>query len=189
MRWLCWVPVALLVAVAGCGDGDAGAAGKPTVVATTTQVADFARNVAGSRFKVVQILAPNADPHEYELRPHDLRFAPDISTASRATIGGMIANNSSGARSVLYGKTIDHVIEQHVVLSDGSVAHFRPIDAAALDAVCAGATYILAGSIRDDGPLPDVVSDTLEAQRLTRENRQYRKELRERYGVVDCNYG
>ena len=58
------------------------------------------------------------------LRPHGLRFAPDISTASRATIGGMMANNSSGARSVLYGKTIDHVLEQHVVLSDGSVAHF-----------------------------------------------------------------
>ena len=33
------------------------------------------------------------------LRPHGLRFAPDVSTASRATIGGMIANNSSGARS------------------------------------------------------------------------------------------
>ena len=46
------------------------------------------------------------------LRPHGLRFAPDISTASRATIGGMMANNSSGARSVLYGKTIDHVLEQ-----------------------------------------------------------------------------
>jgi FAD/FMN-containing dehydrogenase len=44
------------------------------------------------------------------LRQHGLRFAPDISTASRATLGGMMANNSSGARSVLYGKTIDHVI-------------------------------------------------------------------------------
>ena len=65
-----------------------------------------------------------------QLKPHGLRFAPDISTASRATVGGMIANNSSGARSVLYGKTIDHVLEQHVVLSDGSVAHFRPLDAA-----------------------------------------------------------
>ena len=54
------------------------------------------------------------------LRPHGLRFAPDISTASRATVGGMIANNSSGARSVLYGKTIDHVLEPHVVLADGS---------------------------------------------------------------------
>ena len=61
-----------------------------------------------------------------QLRPHGLRFAPDISTASRATIGGMMANNSSGARSVLYGKTIDHVLEQEVVLSDGSVVHVRP---------------------------------------------------------------
>jgi FAD/FMN-containing dehydrogenase/Fe-S oxidoreductase len=54
-----------------------------------------------------------------------LRFAPDISTASRATIGGMMANNSSGARSVIYGKTIDHVLEQVVALSDGSIVHFR----------------------------------------------------------------
>jgi FAD/FMN-containing dehydrogenase/Fe-S oxidoreductase len=56
------------------------------------------------------------------LKSDGLRFAPDVSTASRATIGGMIANNSSGARSVLYGKTIDHVIELEVVLADGSVA-------------------------------------------------------------------
>ncbi|MBV8842019.1 MAG: FAD-binding protein [Bryobacterales bacterium] len=60
-----------------------------------------------------------------QLAPLKLRFAPDISTASRATIGGMMANNSAGARSVLYGKTIDHVLEQTVLLSDGSVARFR----------------------------------------------------------------
>ncbi len=59
------------------------------------------------------------------LQPLGLRFAPDISTASRATIGGMMANNSSGARSVLYGKTIDHVLEQTVVLTDGSVVELR----------------------------------------------------------------
>jgi FAD/FMN-containing dehydrogenase/Fe-S oxidoreductase len=75
-----------------------------------------------------------------QLRPHGLRFAPDISTASRATVGGMIANNSSGARSVLYGKTIDHVLEQHVVLADGSTAHFRPLDAVTLEGACAGDT-------------------------------------------------
>ena len=75
-----------------------------------------------------------------QLKPHGLRFAPDISTASRATVGGMMANNSSGARSVLYGKTIDHVLEQHVVLSDGSLAHFRPLDAPELDAACTGGT-------------------------------------------------
>ncbi len=60
-----------------------------------------------------------------QLSPLGLRFAPDISTASRATIGGMMANNSSGARSVLYGITIDHVLEQTVLLTDGSVVEFR----------------------------------------------------------------
>ncbi|HMF95437.1 MAG TPA: FAD-linked oxidase C-terminal domain-containing protein [Vicinamibacterales bacterium] len=78
------------------------------------------------------------------LRPHGLRFAPDISTASRATIGGMIANNSSGARSVLYGKTIDHVLELKVVLADATTAHFRPIAGADLDAASAEDT--LAGA-------------------------------------------
>ena len=75
-----------------------------------------------------------------QLKAHGLRFAPDISTASRATVGGMIANNSSGARSVVYGKTIDHVLEQQVVLSDGSIAHFRPLDRPELEAACAGVT-------------------------------------------------
>ena len=70
------------------------------------------------------------------LRKDGLRFAPDISSASRATLGGMMANNSAGARSVLYGKTIDHVLEQHVILSDGSLVHLRPLDAAELDDRC-----------------------------------------------------
>src|SRR5271165_7073484 len=69
-----------------------------------------------------------------QLAPLGLRFAPDISTASRATIGGMMGNNSCGARSVLYGKTIDHVLEQTVALSDGSVAHFREMPRSAVPA-------------------------------------------------------
>jgi FAD/FMN-containing dehydrogenase/Fe-S oxidoreductase len=73
-----------------------------------------------------------------QLKTHALRFAPDISTASRATIGGMMANNSSGARSVLYGKTIDHVLEQDVVLSDGRVASLRALSESELTAACAG---------------------------------------------------
>jgi FAD/FMN-containing dehydrogenase/Fe-S oxidoreductase len=72
------------------------------------------------------------------LRPHGLRFAPDVSTASRATIGGMMANNSSGARSVIYGKTSDHVLDQEVVLADGSVIHAGPIAAADLPGKLAG---------------------------------------------------
>ena len=75
-----------------------------------------------------------------QLKQHGLRFAPDISTASRATIGGMISNNSCGARSVMYGKTIDHVLELDVILSDGSQAHLRPLNRAELDAACEGDT-------------------------------------------------
>jgi FAD/FMN-containing dehydrogenase/Fe-S oxidoreductase len=62
-----------------------------------------------------------------QVAPLGLRFAPDISTASRATIGGMIANNAAGARSVWWGRTIDHVQEVVVALSDASVVHFREI--------------------------------------------------------------
>jgi len=55
-----------------------------------------------------------------ELRPHGLQFAPDVATSSRATIGGMIGNNSCGARSIIYGRTVDHVLSVDVVLGDGS---------------------------------------------------------------------
>jgi FAD/FMN-containing dehydrogenase/Fe-S oxidoreductase/molybdopterin-guanine dinucleotide biosynthesis protein A len=61
-----------------------------------------------------------------QLRPLGLHFAPDISTSDRATLGGMIANNSSGTRSLIYGKTINHVIELKAVLADGSIVHFGP---------------------------------------------------------------
>src|SRR5688572_16511140 len=71
-----------------------------------------------------------------QLKPHNLRFAPDISTASRATLGGMMANNSAGARSVLYGITLHHVLEQQVVFADGTVAHLRDLASHELDAIC-----------------------------------------------------
>jgi FAD/FMN-containing dehydrogenase/Fe-S oxidoreductase len=52
--------------------------------------------------------------------PHGLGFGPDTSTSNRATLGGMIGNNSSGSHSIVYGTTVDHVIELDVVLADGS---------------------------------------------------------------------
>ncbi|HAB14165.1 MAG TPA: FAD-binding oxidoreductase [Planctomycetaceae bacterium] len=55
------------------------------------------------------------------LKPYDLTLPLDLSTSSRATIGGMISNNSSGTRSIIYGKTIDYVESLTVMLSDGSV--------------------------------------------------------------------
>jgi len=73
-----------------------------------------------------------------ELKVHSMRFAPDISTASRATVGGMMANNSSGARSVYYGLTIDHVLEQTVLFADGSIRVLRPVSGAELERECEG---------------------------------------------------
>jgi FAD/FMN-containing dehydrogenase/Fe-S oxidoreductase len=60
------------------------------------------------------------------IKTDKLEFAPDPATSTRAAIGGMIANNSSGTKSVLYGKTSDHVINLKVLLSDGTVINTRP---------------------------------------------------------------
>ena len=54
------------------------------------------------------------------VRGRGLQFGPDTSTSNRATIGGMVGNNSSGAHSLTYGKTLDHVIELTVLLADGT---------------------------------------------------------------------
>src|SRR5207245_9369759 len=55
------------------------------------------------------------------LKPHGFCFGPDVATSSRATLGGMIANNSSGARCSIYGTTADHVISLEIVMANGRV--------------------------------------------------------------------
>lgn len=60
------------------------------------------------------------------VEPYGLQFGPEVSTANRATLGGMIANNSAGARSVVYGKTLDHVRELSVILADGARVTLGP---------------------------------------------------------------
>src|SRR5262245_15617995 len=61
------------------------------------------------------------------VRGMGLQFGPDTSTSNRATIGGMIGNNSAGAHSLTYGKTLDHVIELTVLLADGSEVVLKDI--------------------------------------------------------------
>ena len=56
-----------------------------------------------------------------QLAQHGLHFAPDPATGKAATVGGMIGNNSSGTRSVVHGKTIDHVLSLRLALADGTV--------------------------------------------------------------------
>ncbi|HMA79483.1 MAG TPA: FAD-binding oxidoreductase, partial [Candidatus Binatia bacterium] len=74
------------------------------------------------------------------VRGMGLQFGPDTSTSNRATIGGMIGNNSAGAHSLTYGKTLDHVIELTVLLSDGSEAVLKDLSPAAVEGKSKGDT-------------------------------------------------
>lgn len=68
-----------------------------------------------------------------QLRPHSLFFTPDPSTTSRANVGGAMGNNSCGATSIRYGKTVDHVMQIDAVLSDGTRAVFEQLAGSKLE--------------------------------------------------------
>src|SRR6266702_6362874 len=99
-------------------------------------VMDFSRHMH-------RILAIDAEARRARIEPgvvqqqlnlaaaaHGLMFGPDTSTSNRATLGGMIGNNSAGSHSVRYGMTVDHVLSLDVVLSDASLAHLAPVNEA-----------------------------------------------------------
>jgi FAD/FMN-containing dehydrogenase/Fe-S oxidoreductase len=69
---------------------------------------------------------------------HQLSFPPDTSTHAYATFGGMIANNSCGAHSVMTGRTSDNLAEMEVALADGTRLRVGPTSEAELEAICAG---------------------------------------------------
>ena len=73
-----------------------------------------------------------------QLKKHGLWFPVDVSTASRATIGGMAGNNSCGGRSLRYGTMRDNTLSMDAALADGTLLHFGevPRDLARLE--CAG---------------------------------------------------
>jgi len=61
------------------------------------------------------------------LEPDGLFFGPDVATSSRATLGGMVGNNSSGTRSVVYGMTVHHLERVRAILSDGTILDWGPL--------------------------------------------------------------
>ncbi len=93
MRLRPCVPVlltaALLVAtvLAGCGTGASPSGSGVRVVATTTQLADFTRNVGGKRIALSQLLQPNTDPHEYEPKPSDVTAVADAQVVIEHGLG------------------------------------------------------------------------------------------------------
>jgi FAD/FMN-containing dehydrogenase/Fe-S oxidoreductase len=98
-------------------------------------VMDFSRHMARLRVDAearVARVQPGVvqDQLNRAAAPHGLMFGPDTSTSDRATLGGMIGNNSAGSHSVRYGQTVDHVDSLDVVLSDASTASLRPLSEA-----------------------------------------------------------
>jgi len=110
----------------GAGTSQAGQAVNTSLVIDCSKYLDhlIELDVAGRRCVVEPGLV--LDELNRRLKPHGLWFPVDISTSSRATIGGMVGNNSCGARSLRYGNTRENVLSIDAVLADGSVAHFGP---------------------------------------------------------------
>ena len=67
------------------------------------------------------------DELNHKLKPHGLMYAPDVATSSRANVGGTIGNNSAGSHSLIYGKTIDHVMALDLVLANADEITALPI--------------------------------------------------------------
>src|SRR5438445_3660523 len=67
------------------------------------------------------------DELNYHVRPLGLLFGPDTSTSNRATVGGMLGNNSGGSHSIAWGLTVDHVLEVTALLADGTRVVFGEI--------------------------------------------------------------
>ena len=59
---------------------------------------------------------------------HGLQFGPDPASAERATVGGVIGNNATGAHSILYGMAADHILAADVVMADGSLATWKAFE-------------------------------------------------------------
>ena len=88
-----------------------------------------------------------------------LWFGPDTSTASRCMIGGMIGNNSCGTHSILYGNTMQHLLDMEIVFSDGSVFDVKAWDAKGLEEVMGSENKLgevvrfLVKTVRENGSL------------------------------------
>jgi ABC-type Zn uptake system ZnuABC Zn-binding protein ZnuA/ABC-type Mn2+/Zn2+ transport system permease subunit len=103
--------IVLALLGAGCGSGSSGD-GKLDVVATTTQIGDWVRQVGGGAVSVDQVLQPNTDPHEYEPRPSDVEAA---ASAKLVFVNGdnldewmdqVVSDSGSGARTVDLGAVV-----------------------------------------------------------------------------------
>jgi ABC-type Zn uptake system ZnuABC Zn-binding protein ZnuA/ABC-type Mn2+/Zn2+ transport system permease subunit len=103
--------LAIAAVLGGCGSSG-GSNGEVKVVATTTQIADFVREVGGGKVDVDQILQPNTDAHDYEPRPSDIENAAGAELAFvngdnlDSWIGDVVSESGSDATIVDLGKGV-----------------------------------------------------------------------------------
>ena len=109
----------LVVLAAGCGRDAAGdGGGELSVVATTQQVADFARAVGGDRVDVVALVPPNADPHDFEPRPSDARAVAEADVALRSGgdldgwLGGLLENAGGDAEQATLADAVRTIADR-----------------------------------------------------------------------------
>ena len=123
------------------------------------------------------------------LKPHNLFFTPETSTANRAMIGGMVGNNSCGANSIVHGTTREHLVSARGFLSDGSEVTFGPLTKAEFEAKCAGPATSLEAriyrNVRDllgDAKNRQLIRDNYPKPTVTRRNTGYALDR-----LMECN--
>ncbi len=95
------------------------------------------------------------------LKPHGLFYPIDVSTANRATIGGMTGNNSCGARSIRYGNMVHNVRAIEALLAGGRKAHFRAVDVAAAQGENGNGNSARTPGLNTDAVPPELVRNLL----------------------------
>jgi FAD/FMN-containing dehydrogenase/Fe-S oxidoreductase len=114
------------------------------------------------------------------LKPYNLQFGPETSTANRCCLGGMLGNNSCGLRSLIYGSVRDHIIEVETILADGNEATFGPLSEKEFEEKCSGdptkietAVYRQIRDILSDKDIRDKIEEVFPEKSVTRRNMGY----------------
>ncbi len=116
------------------------------------------------------------------LKPHGLFFGPETSTSNRCMMGGMVANNSCGSHSLIYGSTRDHTQEIHALLSDGSQTVFQPLNKEDFRKKCVGNSlenkiYDQLFNLLSDEKLQEEIKANYPDPRIHRRNMGYALDL------------
>jgi len=141
------------VTARGGGTSQAGQTANESIIVDCSEHLDRVIEVDAAGRRAVVEPGIVLDELNRALKPSGLWFPVDISTASRATIGGMVGNNSCGARSLRYGNTRENVLTIDAVLPDGTRAHFGRIGDAGVDVPQALVRHLLAIAAREAGEI------------------------------------